>query len=811
MTVATILILTLSLYNHISRHRATPLQYEPIPEQPAAHHPSPALVSTHRSDSSMEQTTPGHTRPKGLPFMLPMSLLLLQAVVPLVTRFSQKTSPRLLPSSLSGEGFKDMTDEASSYHPASVTLVADAVKGLGALVLLLVAAWQRPGATVAKAIAQTPGCFARAVVTQAALVLPALFYFFSNVLALHALSHLRSSVFSAIMNSRIIFAASFSMPLLHKHVNGGQWRAILILVCAATMLCLEDVKMDSNFTLHQESIGVSLAMATALVSAVAGMLAEKYLNADSGGGASHGASPGAVVPRTDSNIDSSSKSTAHSQIQSSLLWEQQVVLAFFNAIFAVLYVLLFHTYTLQGGQFFQGWNGMTVLLTLLSAAQGLVVAITIQRCGVLTRLILGSLAICLCIMLEGVLFKKPVLFQELLAIILVVVGGNLYFTAGGSSSYFSSPPLSYQPLQRRSDVAQHSSTSSTSTTGTISTTSTSNGGEKRHETRLQSRSGFPSLRAAFPFKNAVDNSTSIKRLTALMVLGLVYISASSYVSIMLASKGLMEGSKAEGEAAAVVAMLHTMTQEIDRDRELVDGPAAAAVVMELAEEDKVEDEDEDEEAVEAKKDEEEEDEALSALSMASVGGMSEDLRQSYFSSFLEDLSTSDDGLLKATAITLARETKSGARNLEEDKVPDPWNANDGVRRDIGLCMQIRNDAGIIDEHIAFHWAQGVRKYIIYDDGSEDNPWSVLEKYVALGIVEYHDHTGHWRATSVEHQLDNMNECLTTFRERGPEEGVRWVVFADLDEFFLSSVPGETLSDTLNAKYKGEACLQISRT
>ena len=288
MTVATILILTLSLYNHISRHRATPLQYEPIPEQPAAHHPSPALVSTHRSDSSMEQTTPGHTRPKGLPFMLPMSLLLLQAVVPLVTRFSQKTSPRLLPSSLSGEGFKDMTDEASSYHPASVTLVADAVKFLGALALLLVAAWQRPGATVAKAIAQTPGCFARAFVTQAALVLPALFYFLSNVLALHALSHLRSSVFSAIMNSRIIFAASFSMPLLHKHVNGGQWRAILILVCAATMLCLEDVEMDSNFTLHHESIGVSLAMATALVSAAAGMLAEKYLNADGGGGASHG-------------------------------------------------------------------------------------------------------------------------------------------------------------------------------------------------------------------------------------------------------------------------------------------------------------------------------------------------------------------------------------------------------------------------------------------------------------------------------------------------------------------------------------------
>lgn len=747
--------------------------------------------------------------------MLPMSMVLLQAIVPLVLRTSHKTGPELLPSSLSGEGFKDMT-EASSYHPASMTLLAEGVEWLGTLAFLLVAAWRRPGATVVTAIVQTPGCVGRAVVTQAALVLPALFYFLSNVLALHALSQLRSSVFSAIMNSRIIFAAFFSIPVLHKHLNGGQWRAILILVCAAAMLCLDDHHDDSNFTLHQESIGMFLAVATALVSAVAGMLAEKCLNADGG----DEASPGAVVPRTDSDIDSSSSKPMD---QSSLLWEQQAVLAFFSAVFAVVFVFIFHPDTLQAGQFFRGWDGTIVFLTLLSAAQGLVVAITIQRCGVLTRLILGSVAMCLCKLLEGLLFSNSVAFQDLLAVVMVVVGANLYFTAGSPSSSFSSSSTSssYQPLQGRPEVRQRGDGGNRGETKGKEVVYK----EGKHETRLSS-SGFPSLRVAFPFKNAADNSTSLKRLTAVMVLGLVYISASSYVSVMLASKGLMEGSKAEGEAAAAVAMLHSMTQESDRDRELVDGAGAAAVLVQAEEEEEEDEEDKDKEedeklllapsvdatkAKEGEEGEDKEDGVSSSVSMASVSGMSEELRESYFSSFLKDLSSSDDGLLKAAAITLAKKTKSGACNLEKDKVPDPWNPNDGVRRDIGLCMQIKNDAGIIDEHIAFHWAQGVRKFIIYDDGSEDNPWSVLEKYVGLGIVEYHDMTGHWRATSVEHQLDNMNECLTTFRERGPEEGVRWVVFADLDEFVLSSVPGETLSDTLNDKYKGWACLQIART
>jgi len=278
-----------------------------------------------------------------------------------------------------------------------------------------------------------------------------------------------------------------------------------------------------------------------------------------------------------------------------------------------------------------------------------------------------------------------------------------------------------------------------------------------------------SLRAAFPFQKTTGSNNSIQQVMALLVVALIYISVSSYVSVM--PQRQVGDSKVGGDGVPVPAL--AMLQAVSSSNALKVIAAASESDRELAEEEK--------------------------------------LRQRYFASFLEDMSNSDDGILKAAAASLDSKAKRGACNVQEAKEADPWNPHDGVRRDIGMCMQIRNDAGIIDEHIAFHWVQGVSKFVIYDDGSEDNPWLVLEKYVALGIVEYHDMTGHWQATSVTLQLSNMNECLTALRARAAEKGLRWVIFPDLDEFVLSSIPGETLSDTLNAKYKGDACLQISRT
>lgn len=57
------------------------------------------------------------------------------------------------------------------------------------------------------------------IVPRSSLMLPAMLYFASNVTAVYALSHVRSYMFTAIMNARIVFAALLSLAVLDKHVR----------------------------------------------------------------------------------------------------------------------------------------------------------------------------------------------------------------------------------------------------------------------------------------------------------------------------------------------------------------------------------------------------------------------------------------------------------------------------------------------------------------------------------------------------------------------------------------------------------------
>lgn len=123
---------------------------------------------------------------------------------------------------------------------------------------------------------------------------------------------------------------------------------------------------------------------------------------------------------------------------------------------------------------------------------------------------------------------------------------------------------------------------------------------------------------------------------------------------------------------------------------------------------------------------------------------------------------------------------------------------------------LRGEGGLTTSFVCKS-SKGVSKFVIFDDGSEDDPWSVLEKYVALGIVEYHNLTGHPEAGSFEFQIRNVNGCFKDLRARSQEEGLRWLLFPDVDEFVMSQTPKETLSQALNARYDGAPCLEVART
>lgn len=85
------------------------------------------------------------------------------------------------------------------------------------------------------------------------------------------------------------------------------------------------------------------------------------------------------------------------------------------------------------------------------------------------------------------------------------------------------------------------------------------------------------------------------------------------------------------------------------------------------------------------------------------------LRKEAFDEFKDMLAKSDDSLLKAAAVSLKLHEIQAACDFEVHKDKDAWNRQvkrqGKMKKDIGICLQIRNDAKILDEYIAFHWIQ----------------------------------------------------------------------------------------------------------
>lgn len=177
---------------------------------------------------------------------------------------------------------------------------------------------------------------------------------------------------------------------------------------------------------------------------------------------------------------------------------------------------------------------------------------------------------------------------------------------------------------------------------------------------------------------------------------------------------------------------------------------------------------------------------------------------------IEKLVKSDNPILKAAGAQIHREHAFEKCNQENFIYPDMWSRVKN-KKDVAICVQIKNDAHILDEFVAFHWIQGVGKFVIYDDNSIDQPYDILQTYVDLGIVEYKNLSGHVDTGSNSLQANNYNECFARLRLDYEKEHIRWILFPDIDEFFLSNIPGETLTQTLNNNYDDAPCAQIMRT
>ena len=62
--------------------------------------------------------------------------------------------------------------------------------------------------------------------------------------------------------------------------------------------------------------------------------------------------------------------------------------------------------------------------------------------------------------------------------------------------------------------------------------------------------------------------------------------------------------------------------------------------------------------------------------------------------------------------------------------------NNEFKYDLTFTAIVKDEALYIEEWILFHLLVGVKKFYIYDNGSKDNTYDVLKKFIDLGIVEY---------------------------------------------------------------------------
>lgn len=134
---------------------------------------------------------------------------------------------------------------------------------------------------------------------------------------------------------------------------------------------------------------------------------------------------------------------------------------------------------------------------------------------------------------------------------------------------------------------------------------------------------------------------------------------------------------------------------------------------------------------------------------------------------------------------------------------------------ICIIALIRNEGRYLDEWIAFHWLQGIRKFVLFDDGSDDGTRKLLEKYIQRDIVDYRtvDRSAPHFTKGKGHiriQMDYINACLKEISAARDEHDLDWVLLADADEFTYAKNPNLTLAQALDAHYKGEICVNIFR-
>jgi hypothetical protein len=91
-----------------------------------------------------------------------------------------------------------------------------------------------------------------------------------------------------------------------------------------------------------------------------------------------------------------------------------------------------------------------------------------------------------------------------------------------------------------------------------------------------------------------------------------------------------------------------------------------------------------------------------------------------------------------------------------------------------MTLLARDEADIIEEHLAFHFAAGVDFVIAADNGSSDGTTGILERYAREGYVHRFD---------LADPFSQIEVVTAMARRAATDFGADWVINSDADEFW----------------------------
>jgi hypothetical protein len=106
---------------------------------------------------------------------------------------------------------------------------------------------------------------------------------------------------------------------------------------------------------------------------------------------------------------------------------------------------------------------------------------------------------------------------------------------------------------------------------------------------------------------------------------------------------------------------------------------------------------------------------------------------------------------------------------------------------LSLLAQFKNETMTMKTWLDHYINQGVDKFYLIDNASDDNPLEILQPYIDSGIVKY------FYKPEKHVQTENYRKIIES---EGLKDKTKWLIICDLDEFYYGV--GQRLKDTMDS-------------